>query len=167
MRRAAALSVMLFLCACAREQPQPAPQSTVAEEAAGPVLLRYLPPEHGGPSLFPEAQVHGVLDLTGPCVRLQGPDGRMTTVVSAPGPRLERDVAGLYVQTAKERLRHGSSVTGGGGWFDAFPAGLGPLDRPIPEECRSGPFVVVTGIARYDPADEPPLRSPPPPPVDQ
>lgn len=166
MRRAAPLSLMLLFCACTQEQRQSAPQRAHAEEPPTPVLLRYLPPERGGPSMFPEAQVHGVLDLTAPCVRLQDPQGRMTTVVSASGPYLQRDFAGLYVQAPKERLRHGSSVTGGGGWFDNFPAGLGPLDRPIPDACRSGPFVVVTGMKSYDPDDEPPLRSPPPPPID-
>lgn len=164
MRPAAPLSLMLLVCACAQQQTQSAPLPAPAEEPATPVLLRYLPPERGGPSAFPEAQVQGVLDLTGPCVRLRNTNGRMTTVVSSSGPSLGRDVAGLYVQTPRERLRHGSTITGGGGWFDNFPA-LGPLDRPIPQACRSGPFVVVTGMQAFDPADEPPLRSPPPPPV--
>lgn len=145
MRRAAALSLVLLLCACAQQQTRSAPLAAPAEEAATPVLLRFLPPERGGPSAFPEAQVHGILDLTGPCVRLRDTHGRMTTVVSAPGPSLGRDVAGLYVQTPGERLRHGSPITGGGGWFDDLPA-LGAVDRPIPQACRSGPFVVVTGM---------------------
>lgn len=103
-----------------------------------------------------------MLDLSGPCVRLH--DHRKTTVVSSPGPYVGRDSAGLYVQSGTERLRHGSPVSGGGGWFDNFPAGLGQLDRPIPDACRAGPFVVVTGMERFNPADVPPPRSPPPPP---
>jgi len=162
-------AVLLALCGCAQgqEQRQANAAEAVPAEPASPVLLRYLTPEQGGPTVFPEAQVHGVLDLSGPCVRLQDSKGRMTTVVSSSGPYLGRDHAGLYLQTVRERLRHGSSVTGGGGWFDAFPAGLGRLDRPISERCRSGPFVVVTGMHSFDPADEPPPRSPPPPPVDR
>ncbi|MGI8705487.1 MAG: hypothetical protein ACR2JJ_06815 [Sphingomicrobium sp.] len=165
MRRAAALSLVPLVCACAQQQTQSAPLSAAAGEPTTPVLLRYLPPDEGGPSVFPQALVHGVLDLAGPCVRLRDPEGRMTIVVSSPGRSLGRDAAGLYVQTPNGRLRHGSPTTGGGGWFDNFPAGLGLLDRPIPQACRFGPFVVVTGMQPHDPADDPPLRSPPPPPV--
>jgi hypothetical protein len=166
MARAATLALLVLACACAQQQQQPASRAERVSEPASPVLLRYLPPQRGGPSAFPEAQVQGVLDLGGACVRLQDPHGRTTTVVSSSGPYLGQDIGGLYIQSGEERLRHGASVTGGGGWFDDFPAALGALDGPIPEECRSGPFVVVTGIERFDPADRPPLRSPPPPPDD-
>ena len=168
-RSAAVLACLLAAGACTQgqEQRQAAPVNAGADAEAGPtspVLLRYLPRERGGPEGYPEAQVSGVLDLSGPCVGLQDAQGRMTTVVSAPGPSLKEDRAGLYVEADNERLRHGSSVTGGGGWFDDFPGGLAALDRAIPDRCRSGPFVVVTGMRRYDPSEEPPPRSPPPPP---
>ena len=169
MKRFAAVleSLLAVGCAQAQEQRQTAPVNVARAESTSPVLLRYLPPERGGPEAFPEAQVSGVLDLSGACVRLQDPHVRMTTLVSSPGPYLGRDLAGLYVQSGRERLRHGSSVTGGGGWFDKFPGGLEVLDRPIPDQCRSGPFVVVTGMRRYDPAGQPPPRSPPRPPADR
>ncbi|MBA3510970.1 hypothetical protein [Sphingomonas sp.] len=170
MRGAAALACLLAAGACTqgqdqrREQRQSASaKAASAEQPTLPVLLRYLPPERGGPEAYPEAIVSGVLDLSGPCVRLQDGHGRVTTVVSAPGAYLRQDAAGLYIQSGRERLRHGSSVTGGGGWFDNLPAGPGTLDRPIPAQCRSGPYVVVTDIQRYDPSDDPPPRSPPPP----
>ena len=165
-RGAAALACLLAVGACTQgqEQRQTAQANAVRAKPASPVLLRYLPPERGGPRAYPEAQISGVLDLSGACVQLQDPHVRMTTVVSSPGPYLRQDLAGLYLQSGKERLRHGSSVTGGGGWFDNLPAGLGALDRPIPNQCRSGPFVVVTGMRRYAPSDRPPPRSPPPPP---
>jgi len=167
--RFAGVLVPLLAAACAQgqEQRQTAPVNAAKAESTSPVLLRYLPAERGGPEAYPEAQVSGVLDLSGACVRLQDPQVRMTTVVSSPGPYLGRDLAGLYVRSGHERLRHGSSVTGGGGWFDKLPGGLGVLDRPIPDQCRSGPFVVVTGMRRYDPAGQPPPRSPPSPPVDR
>ena len=165
MRRAAALVLVLALGACAPRQDsgQTAQANSAPAEPAAPVLLRFQPPERGGPSAYPEAQISGVLDLSGPCVRLHR--RRMTTVVSAPGPRVGRDFAGLYIQSGTERLRHGSSVTGGGGWYDALPINHGTLDREVPPACASGPFVIVTGMERYDPAAQPPPRSPPPPPI--
>ena len=166
-QRAAALGLLLAAGACTQdqEQRQAPPAYPASSEPRSPVLLRYLPPERGGPEAYPEAQISGVIDLAGVCVRLQDSHGRKTTVVSSPGPYLGQDPAGLYILSNNERLRHGSSVTGGGGWFDNLPAGPGALDRTIPNQCRSGPFVVVTGMRRYDPPDEPPPRSPPPPPA--
>ena len=172
MRCAAAFVLLVALGACAPRQDNgqaaqasAAPgQASVPGQAPAPVLLQYRTADRGGPSAYPEARVSGILDLFGPCVRLQDSRGGMTTVVSSPGPRLGEDSAGLYIQSGAERLRHGSSITGGGGWFDNFPGGLGQLDRPIPDMCRSGPYVVVTGMQRYDPADMRPPKSPPPPP---
>lgn len=159
MRSAFALAALAVAGTACNQHAQPA-----TGEAAGSalVMLRYLPPERGGPSAYPEAQVSGVLDLSGPCVQLSGHEGEMRIVISSPGPQVGRDSAGLYVRSGQERLRHGSSVTGGGGWFSNVPQ-LGALERPIPEECRSGPFVVVTGMERFDPASEPLPVSPPPP----
>ena len=166
MRGVAVLALMLAACAQQQEPGETTQAKAEPAEPAAPVLLRFLPPEQGGPSAYPEAQVSGVLDLTGPCVRLQADsDRRMTIVVSSPGPRVGRDFAGLYIQSDNERLRHGSSVTGGGGWFDSLPSNHGRLDRPVPPACTSGPFVIVTGMERYDPSKLPPPRSPPPPPI--
>jgi len=165
MRGIAALALIAAACVQQQERGEATESNATPAEPASPVLLRFLPPEQGGPSAYPEAIVSGVLDLTGPCVRLQADsDRRMTTVVSSPGPSVGRDFAGLYVETAKERLRHGSSVTGGGGWFDSLPASHGRLDGPVPAACTSGPFVILTGMERYDPADEAPPQPPPPPP---
>ena len=165
MRGAVALVLALLAAGCAEKQQQGEPRPVQTNEPASPVLLRYLPPERGGPSVFPEARVHGLLDLRGDCVGLRDPQGRTTTVVSSSGPFVGQDSAGLYIQSGEERLRHGSTITGGGGWFSDFPAGLGALDGPIPDACLSGPFAVVTGMQGHGPADQPPLKSPPPPPV--
>ena len=172
MRLTLAVAAMAVISGC-QQQTSQVPGATQSATlggggavVTGPLLLRYLPPERGGPEAYPEAQVGGTLDLGGPCVRLRDHHGVTQTLVSSPGPRVGRDAAGPFIETEDERLRHGAPIWGGGGWFSHMPQ-LGPLETPIPEACRSSRFVVITGMQRHDPADEPPLKSPPPPPVDQ
>ena len=172
MRGAALLAILVAAGACAQRQEErrDVQQETAAAEPPAPaeppspILIRYKPREQGGPGPVPEAEVSGVLDLAGPCVRLQNSRGEMWTLVSTAGPRLGRDFAGLYLDSGRERLRHGSSVKGGGGWFTGLPS-IGALERPVPPACAAGPYVVAYGLTRYDPSDEAPPRSPPPPPV--
>ena len=162
MRRAAALAVLLAAAACGddREQQQALPANQAAQAQAqaqpaqpeihSPVLLRYKPVDRGGPEGSMMALPQGVLDFTGPCVRLQGASGELRTVVAPAGSRLGRDFAGLYWGVGKERLRHGSSVIGGGGEMPRLPAD-DVLDGPVPEACRAGPAIEFALERRTDP----------------
>ena len=96
------------------------------------------------------AIVQGVLDFTGPCVRVQQRSGQFRTVVTTAGSRLVRDSAGLYWPSGKDRLRHGSSVIGGGGEMPQLPSDE-VLDRPVPQACREGPALELIGPQRDQP----------------
>lgn len=152
MLRAAALALMVGASACANHQPQ----------APLPVLLRHPPPEQGGPTVFPEAAPSGILDLSGPCVRLQVRTDETPILISSHKASVGRDARGPYLQYNGRQFRHGEWVKGGGGHFDRLPAE--PLDGPVPEACRSGPFLILVDIHAFDPSNVRPLESPPPPP---
>ena len=162
-RHAAALAFLIIAGACEKhdnkQQPalQPKQANAPEPEMPSPVLLRYKPAQEGGPGAFMAAIVRGVLDFSGPCVRLQHSSGQFRTVVSTAGSRLERDFAGLYWQVGNRRLRHGSSVIGGGGEMPQLPTDQ-VLDGPVPQACRTGPALELIGPQRYDPPDEPPPR---------
>jgi hypothetical protein len=153
MRRAAVLALMVAASACA----------SIQLDTEGPVLLRFPPPARGGPTVFPEASPSGVLDLSGPCVRLQLSPGRTAILISSHKASVGRDAEGRYFQYDGRRFRHGEWIKGGGGGYDQLPAD--PLDGPVPEACRSGPFLVLVTIAPFDPSKVPPPQSPPPPPI--
>jgi hypothetical protein len=154
-RAAAAFAISLAAAACQKpeeQQPrvQPVEKNSRQAEIGSPMLLRYKPVEQGGPDTFMAANVHGVLDLSGPCVRMQNMAGEFQAVVSASGSRLERDAAGLYWQVGGDRLRHGASVVGGGGEMPRLPPDQ-LLDGRVPDACRAGPAVELVGPQRYDP----------------
>ncbi len=158
MRRwARALALLLTAAACQKQEksepPAPRPAAAKIDEPviSSPVLLSYKPVEQGGPDVFMASNVHGVLDFSGQCVRVQNSAGQFQTVVSTSGSRLARDAAGLFWQVGKERLRHGASVVGGGGEMPGLPSDQ-LLDGPVPEACRDGPAVELIGPERYDPA---------------
>ena len=153
-RAAAAFALSLVAAACQKSEEQQAPvqpeqTNSPRPEVRSPVLLRYKPAERGGLDTFMAANIHGVLDLSGPCVRLQNMAGQSRTVVSASGSRLARDSAGLYWQIGDERLRHGASVVAGGGEMPRLPPDQ-LIDGPVPQGC-SGPAVELIGPERYDP----------------
>ena len=154
--RGAALALLLIAGACEKQAedppaPQPEPANATEPEVVSPVLLRYRPAAQDG---VMAANVQGVLDFNGPCVRIQDSSGRFRTVVSAAGSRLERDSAGLYWRVGDERLRHGSSVVGGGGEIPRLPPDQ-VLDGAVPEPCRAGPAIELIGPRRQEPAEEP------------
>ena len=150
MRRAAALA-LLCVSAC----------STDSRSGGTPTLLRFLPPERGGPRALPEASPSGILDLSGPCVSLQLGPNRTTTIISTHDVEVGRDNRGVYLDYDGRRFRHGARVKGGGGHSDRLPAD--PLDGPVPAECRAGPFLIFYGFRDFDPSMVPPPKSPPPP----
>ena len=161
MRLAAVLLLLSGAAACEQDreqEPQPNSQASQADaaepEIRSPLLLRYKPAQKGGPDASMAALVQGVLDLSGPCVRLQDSSGEFRTVVAPPGSRLRRDFAGLYWAAGRERLRHGSSVIGGGGEIPRLPPG-DSLDVAVPQACRAGPAVELAIQGRFDPPDEP------------
>jgi hypothetical protein len=151
MRWTAALGLLFAACACATQLPQP----TV------PVLLRFPPPERGGPTVFPEASPSGRLDLSGPCARIEIRPGDAETLISSADADIARDSKGTYLQYRDRRFRHGAWVKGAGGHFPGLPSQ--PLDGTVPETCRAGPFLVLVDIHPFDPAKVPPPQSPPPP----
>ena len=157
MRRVAALAALLVAAACQQrtEERPPAPPQEQAipaqAEMRSPVLLRYKSDEQGGPNAFMAAIVRGVLDFSGPCVRVQDSSGRFRTVVTAAGSRLARDSIGLYWPAGTDRLRHGSSAIGGGGEMPRLPADA-VLDGAVPPACRPSPALELIGPQR----DEPP-----------
>jgi hypothetical protein len=153
MRLRSALAALL-LGACAHNP---------SGKLATPVLLRFVPPERGGPTTFPEANPSGVLDLSGPCVRLELRPGHFTTVVSSANARVGRDWKGPFLQYGQHRFRHGAEIEGGGGHSDSLPTDFGLFDGPVPEACSRGPFLILVGIEPYE--RQPPPKSPPPPPV--
>ncbi len=155
MRRAIALALLLGASACMRQELQ----------GAMPVLLRFQPPERGGPTMLPEASPSGVLDLAGPCVALEIRPGNRSTIISTAEASVGRDSGGPYLQYGKHRFRHGSWVKGGGGHYDRIPA-FGPLQGPVPAACSTGSFLIFYGMRPFVPSSEPP-RSPPPPPIDR
>ena len=152
--RLAALLVPLLLAAgaCA---------SASGPEPSGPVLLRFKPPEQGGPTAFPEASPSGVIDLSGPCVSVQTRPGDTEILVSSHRASVGRDSNGAYLEYDGRRFRHGDWVKGGGGHFDQLP--VGPLDGRVADACRGGPFLLLVGIGPFDPSEVPPPVSPPPP----
>jgi len=155
MRRALLLPLALATVACA----------TAVPESAAPLLLRFQPPERGGPIMLPEASPSGVIDLTRPCVALEIRPGHLSTIITTAEARLGRDSKGLYLQYRDRRFRHGSSVKGGGGHYDTIPLGFGPLDAPVPEACSTGPYLIFYGIEPFVPSSLPPQSPPPPGPV--
>ena len=155
MRRAALLLIPLVIAA--------AGCATVAQPPTGITLLRHKPPEQGGPRVFPQAGPSGVLDLSGPCVGVEVRPGETQILISSSKARVGRDGRGYYLQYDGARFRHGQSIKGGGGYFDELPAA--PLDGPVPEACRKGPFLILVDIKPFDRSKLPPPTSPPPPPV--
>jgi hypothetical protein len=126
-----------------------------------PALLRFQPPELGGPTTLPEASPSGRLDLSQPCVSLEH-SGGTSVLISTHEASLGRDSRGLYLQYDGRRFRHGNWVKGGGGHIDQLP--VGPLQGPVPEQCRAGSFLIFYGIEAFQPSSAPP-KSPPPPPI--
>ena len=137
--------------------------ASVGQGQAVPTLLRFLPPERGGPTVFPEASPSGMLDLSGPCVRLRHSPGYTPIVISSADASVGRDRVGPYLRYHDHRFRNGSWVKGGGGHMGkALPAE--PLDARVPQACSAGPFLILVAIRPFDPAKVPPPKSPPPPP---
>ena len=151
MGGAAALPLLLCVAAC----------TTNSQAGDTPTLLRFLPPEQGGPAALPEASPSGIIDLSGPCVRLQLDPGRSRVVISTHDSNVGQDIRGIYVEFHGRRFRHGTHVKGGGGGIDRLPAD--PLDAPVPEACGAGPFLIFHSVREFDPTKVPPPRSPPPP----
>lgn len=175
IRAAAALLPLLLVSACgpgADESAGPPVANTQGEAVRsqpgtaqhGPVVVRYKPPKEGGPEAFRASIVQGILDFAGPCVRVRDPSGRLATLVTSAGSRLLRDNAGLYLPSGEERLRHGSSVIGGGGEMPALPPDE-LLDGPVPEACRAGRAIEIVGMSRAPRSPPIVMDAPPSPPA--
>lgn len=153
--RGAALALIVALGGCASVPQQPVP-----------TLVRYLPPERGGPRAFPEASPSGVLDLSGPCVALrvnpeERPDQR-SVIIGASDLSVGRDRRGPYLRQGKQRFRHGDWVKGGGGGYDTIPAER--MEAPVPAACRTGSYLVFYDLKQFNWRKVKPLEPPVPPP---
>lgn len=152
MRGAAALVLMLGSSACAAPQLQP----------DLPVLLRFQPPERGGPTALPEASPSGIVDLSGPCVALRTGTSGSTVIIASARASVGRDARGPYLQFGSHRFRHGDWAVGGGGYFDQLP--VWPLQSAVPPACSTGSYLIFSGAKPPARSSAPP-RSPPPPPT--
>ena len=166
--RGAALLLVALLAGCERKIADPPPGAVISDEKSfvrsvgpAPLLVTYKPASAGGPEVFREAIVGGVLDLAGPCVRVQGADGAMRLVVTIAGSALRRDSLGWFLPAGDDRLRHGATVESGGGELPAPPAAA-LLAVAVPPAC-AGPTLEMSGIRRWQPRSDPSVAVPPPP----
>ena len=173
MRRALAVLVALAVAGCDQAPKDPPPNvnqkpidpAYVRKAGPAPILITYRPSGLGGPEVFRAAIVGGVLDFTGPCIRLADSGGSLRTVVASSGTALKRDSMGWFLPSGTDRLRHGATVEGGGGEMPALPP-ADTLSAKVPGDCLTGPAVEMVAIHRSAPAPQgrPPEPSPPPPP---
>ena len=170
MRKGAVAFLLLLAAACDRKPADPPPNvnakpidpAFIRDAGPAPTLIRYRPAEQGGPAAFRLAILGGVLDFGGPCLALIGPSGERRTIVTSRAAALKRDSLGWFLPSGNDRLRHGSSVEGGGGELPALPMS-DMLSEPVPAACRAGPAIELIGIHRFDPAAHRVSPAPPPP----
>ena len=162
MKRLAAL-LGLIAAGCGGDPPSEPPPGAIINEAdkfvrdpgPEPLLVTYRVAERDV-ERPPLDQVAGVLDFTGPCVRIQDRAGAFKTLVTVSGARLLRDSLGWYFPSGRVRLRHGSSIGGAGLDLPALPPSE-RLAEPVPAACGTGPAIELISIRRALP-DEPGLK---------
>lgn len=163
MKRLTAL-LGLIAAGCGGDPPSEPPPGAIINEAdkfvrdpgPKPLLVTYRIVVERVVKKAPLNQVGGVLDFTGPCVRVQDRSGAFKTLVTVAGVRLLRDSLGWYLPSGRVRLRHGSSIGGAGLDLPALPASE-RLAEPVPAACGTGPAIELISVRRALP-DEPELK---------
>ncbi len=156
--KALAAALVLLTAGCGDDRIADPPAGAIIDERARefirdpgpkPFLVTYRPARAGGPDAFRMAIMSGVLDFAGRCVRLQESGGSLRTIVTSAGSGLKRDSMGWFLPSGRDRLRHGSSIAGGGGELSSVPPAE-MLAADAPAECRQGPAVELIGVRRPD-----------------